>query len=84
MFDKIFEFGNSGFFYFHFFILKFPSYKKLAMTSQFDLIRFYDVIINFNLVLTLFVIFHEWNNWYLLKQKLLWYLLITSWTTAIY
>ena len=29
-------------FYFHFFILKFPSYEKLAMTSQFDLTRFYD------------------------------------------
>ena len=33
------------FFYFHFFILKLPSYEKLAMTSQFELIRFYDVII---------------------------------------
>ena len=33
------------FFYFHFFIAKFPSYEKLAMTSQFDLTRFYDVII---------------------------------------
>ena len=32
-------------FYFHFFIVKFPSYEKLALTSQFDLIRFYDVII---------------------------------------
>ena len=32
-------------FYFHFFILKFRSYEKLAMTSQFDLTRFYDVII---------------------------------------
>ena len=33
------------FFYCYFFILKFPSYEKLAMTSQFDLSRFYDVII---------------------------------------
>ena len=32
------------FFYFHFFIVKFPSYEKLAMTSQFDLTRFYDFI----------------------------------------
>ena len=32
-------------FYFHFFNLEFPSYEKLAMTSQFDKIRFYDVII---------------------------------------
>ena len=32
-------------FYFHFFIVKFPSYKKLALTSQFDLTQFYDVII---------------------------------------
>ena len=24
------------FFYFHFFIVKFPSYEKLALTSQFD------------------------------------------------
>ena len=32
------------FFYFHFFIVKFPSYEKLAMTSQFDLARFYDVM----------------------------------------
>ena len=32
------------FFYFHFFILKFPSYEKLAMTSQFNLTRFCDVI----------------------------------------
>ena len=32
-------------FYFHFFNLKFPNYEKLAMTSQFDLTRFYDVII---------------------------------------
>ena len=28
-----------------FFNLKFPSYEKLAMRSQFDLTRFYDVII---------------------------------------
>ena len=33
------------FFHFHFFVLKFPSYEKLALTSQFDLTRFYDVII---------------------------------------
>ena len=33
------------FFYFHFFILKFLSYEKSAMTSQFDLNRFYGVII---------------------------------------
>ena len=33
------------FFYFCFFNLKFPSYEKLAMTSQFDLTRFYDFII---------------------------------------
>ena len=33
-------------FYFHFFILRFPSYGKLAMTSQFDLTQFYDIIIN--------------------------------------
>ena len=32
------------FFYFRFFNLKFPSYEKLAMTSQFDLTRFCDVI----------------------------------------
>ena len=32
------------FFYFHFFIVKFPRYEKLALTSQFDLTRFYDVI----------------------------------------
>ena len=31
--------------YFRFFNLKFSSYEKLAMTSQFDLTRFYDVII---------------------------------------
>ena len=31
--------------YFRFFLLKFPSYEKLAMTSQLDLTRFYDVII---------------------------------------
>ena len=37
------------FFYFHFFILKYPSYEKLAMMSQFELTRFYDVIIH-NLV----------------------------------
>ena len=35
----------SRFFYFHFFIEKFPSYEKLALSSQFDLTRFYDVII---------------------------------------
>ena len=33
------------FFYFHFVIVKLPSYEKLASTSQFDLTRFYDVII---------------------------------------
>ena len=33
------------FFYFRFFNLKFPSHEKLAMTSQFDLTRFYDFII---------------------------------------
>ena len=32
------------FFYFHFFIPKFPCYENLAMTSQFELTRFYDVI----------------------------------------
>ena len=37
------------FFYFRFFNLKFLSYKKIAMTSQFDLTRFCDVIIR-NLV----------------------------------
>ena len=31
--------------YFLFSNLKFPSYEKLAMTSQFDLTWFYDVII---------------------------------------
>ena len=36
-------------FYFHFFILKFLSYEKLVMTSQFDLTQFYDVVIR-NLV----------------------------------
>ena len=35
----------SRFFYFHCFIVKFPSYEKLALTSQFDLTWFYDVII---------------------------------------
>ena len=40
------------FFYFHFFILKFPSYEKLAMASQFDLTRFYDVIIRNSVFLT--------------------------------
>ena len=34
------------FFYFHFFIVKFPSYEKLILTSQFDLTRFYDFIIH--------------------------------------
>ena len=28
----------------HFFIPNFPSYEKLAMTSQFELTRFHDVI----------------------------------------
>ena len=32
-------------FYFHFSIVKFPSYEKLALTSQFNLTQFYDVII---------------------------------------
>ena len=32
-------------FCFRFIIVKFPSYEKLALTSQFDLTRFYDVII---------------------------------------
>ena len=36
---------ETRFFYFHFFILKFPSHEKLAMTSQFDLTQFYDVLI---------------------------------------
>ena len=36
-------------FYFHFFILKFLSYANLAMTSQFDLTQFHDVVIS-NLV----------------------------------
>ena len=49
MINKIPELPNSLFFCFHFFILKFPSYEKIAMTSQFDLTRFYDVIIH-NLV----------------------------------
>ena len=30
------------FFHFYLFILKFPSYEKLAMTSQFGLTRFYN------------------------------------------
>ena len=34
------------FFYFHFFIVKFPGYEKFAMASQFDLTRFYDIIIS--------------------------------------
>ena len=42
------------FFYFHFFILKFLRYEKLAMASQFDLTRFYDVIIRNSLFLTRF------------------------------
>ena len=33
------------FFCFHFYIVKFPSYEKLTLTSQFDLTRFDDVII---------------------------------------
>ena len=37
------------FFYLRFFNLKCPRYEKLAMTPQFDLTRFYDVIIG-NLV----------------------------------
>ena len=34
------------FIYFQFSILKFPSYEKLAMMSQFDVTRLYDVIIH--------------------------------------
>ena len=45
MFDKISELRNLVFL-FSFFILKCPSYKELAVTSQFDLTRFYDVIIH--------------------------------------
>ena len=45
MFNKMSELLNSLFFYFHFFILKFLRYEKLSMTLQFDLTRFYDVII---------------------------------------
>ena len=52
---RVSELRNLGFFYFifyyfisffifHVFILKFPSYEKLAMTLQFDLTRLYDVI----------------------------------------
>ena len=37
------------FFHFHYLIPKFPSYKKLGLTSQFDSTRFNDVIIS-NLV----------------------------------
>ena len=33
------------FFSFHFFILMWPSYEKLAMISQFDITRFHEVII---------------------------------------
>ena len=44
MFNKISELHNPAF-YVHLFILKFLSYEKLAMTSQFDLTRFYDAII---------------------------------------
>ena len=36
---------QSFYFFNHFFSLKFPSYEKLAMASQFDLAPFYDVII---------------------------------------
>ena len=46
LFNKIFELRNSVFFYFYFFILKVPSYEKLAITSEFKLTRFYDVISN--------------------------------------
>ena len=42
---KISELRNSGFFCFHFSVLKFPSYEKLAVASQFDLTQIYDVII---------------------------------------
>ena len=47
------ELRNSGFSFSFFFLFKFPSYtthkfpsnEKLAMTSQFDLTQFYDIII---------------------------------------
>ena len=52
MFNKMSELLNSLFFYFHFFILKFLRYEKLAMTSQFDLTRFFDVIIRNSFFLT--------------------------------
>ena len=38
------ELFNSAFLL-SFWILKFPSYEKLAKMSQFDLTRFYDIII---------------------------------------
>ena len=38
---KMFESSISVFFLFSFFILKFPIYEKLVMTSQFDLIQFW-------------------------------------------
>ena len=38
---KMFESSISVFFLFSFFILKFPFYEKLVMTSQFDLIQFW-------------------------------------------
>ena len=37
----MFESSISVFFLFSFFILKFPIYEKLVMTSQFDLIQFW-------------------------------------------
>lgn len=40
---KISELRKSFFFNFYFFILKFPSYEKLATTLHFDLARFHDV-----------------------------------------
>ena len=39
--DKVFKFWNSK----TLFSLKIPSYENLAMTSQFDVCQFYDVII---------------------------------------
>ena len=40
---KISELRKSVFFNFYFFILKFPSYEKLATMLHFDLARFHDV-----------------------------------------
>ena len=57
------------FFYFHFFNLKFPSYKNLAMTSQFALIWFYDVIIR-NSVFQLGLLTREFQIPYCLGKYL--------------